>query len=230
MENNLEKDIKELEQDVKNIGEDVKKIKKSTRNKIIAVIFVIVIILAGIGGLIHWKSVSAKIYIENASVSAPVTNLSPTVGGTLQEVYVNVGDSVQMSAPIARVGNELIKAELGGQILSINTNIGASFGPGQIVATMINPNDLRVIGQVQEDKGLKDIKVGQTVVFTVDAFGSKEYPGIVDEISPTSNQGDIVFNISGARQEMNFNVKVRFDEAQYPELKNGMSAKLWIYK
>jgi multidrug resistance efflux pump len=83
---------------------------------------------------------------------------------------------------------------------------------------------------VQEDKGLSQIKVGQSAIFTVDAFGSKEYSGIVDEISPTSNQGDIVFNISGTRQEQDFDVKVRFDTTQYPELKNGMSAKLWIYK
>ncbi len=156
--------------------------------------------------------------------------MSPTVGGTLQEVFVNVGDLVQTSAPIARVGNELIKANSDGQILSINTNIGDNFGPGQTVATMINPDDLRVVGQVEEDKGLKDIKIGQQAIFTVDAFGSKQYSGIVDQINPTSNAGDIVFNISDTRQEMNFDVKVRFDINQYPELKNGMSAKLWIYK
>ena len=62
------------------------------------------------------------------------------------------------------------------------------------------------------------------------AFGSKEYSGVVDEISPTSNVGDIVFNISNARQQQTFNIKIRFDVTQYPELKNGMSAKLWIYK
>lgn len=219
-----------MENNKQGLKEIEKGIFKSTRNKIIAVASVVVIVLAGIGGLIYWNIVSARVYIENASVSAPMTNLAPTVGGTLQEVYINAGDLVNMSAPIARVGNELIKANSAGQILSINTNIGASFGTGQTVATMINPDDLRVIGQVQEDKGLKDIKVGQTAVFTVDAFGSKEYSGIVDEISPTSNQGDIVFNISNARQENDFNIKVRFDVTQYPELKNGMSAKLWIYK
>jgi len=143
---------------------------------------------------------------------------------------LNVGDIVNMNAPIARVGNELIKAKSAGQILSVSTNIGASFGPTQAVATMINPNDLRIVGQVKEDKGLKDIKIGQTAIFTVDAYGSKQYQGIVDEISPTSNAGDIVFNISDTRQENNFNVKVRFSTTQYPELKNGMSAKLWIYK
>jgi len=213
-----------------NLEKVEKEIIKSTRNKIIALISVVVIVLAGIGGLIYWNIVSARVYIENSSVSAPITSLSPAIGGTLQEVFVNVGDLVKMSAPIARVGNELIKAKSDGQILSINTNIGASFGPGQVVATVINPGNLRVVGQVAEDKGLKDIQIGQNAIFTVDAFGSKEYSGIVDEISPTSNTGDIVFNISDTRQEMNFNVKVRFNVNQYPELKNGMSAKLWIYK
>ena len=57
-----------------------KGIFKSTRNKIIAVISIFVIILAGIGGLIYWSIVSARIYIETASVSAPVNNLAPAVG------------------------------------------------------------------------------------------------------------------------------------------------------
>jgi len=213
-----------------NLEKNEKKIIKNARNRIIAVIVVAVIILGGIGGLIYWNISSSRVYVENSIISAAVTNLSPTVGGTLQEVFVNIGDNVQTSAPIARIGNGLIKANSSGQILSIDTNIGDNFGPGQTVATMINPDDLRVVGQVQEDKGLKYIKVGQEAIFTVDAFGSKQYSGIVDQINPTSDAGDIVFNISNTRQENNFDVKVRFDITQYPELKNGMSAKLWIYK
>ena len=219
-----------MENNQKSLEETGIKIIKNTRNKIIAVIAIAIIILAGIGGLIYWNIVSSRVYIENSSVSAAETNLSAITGGVLQEVFVNTGDQIKMSDPIARIGNELIKAKSDGQILSINTNIGASFAPGQTVATMINPDDLRVVGQVKEDKGLKDIKIGQTAIFTVDAFGSKEYFGIVDQINPTSNAGDIVFNISNARQENDFDVKVRFNVSQYPELKNGMSAKLWIYK
>jgi multidrug resistance efflux pump len=213
-----------------NLQKIEKGIVKNTRNKIIIVISIAVIILAGAGGLVYWNIVSSKVYIENSNVSAPVINLSPMVGGILQEVFVNAGDNVQTATPIARVGNELIKAPSSGQILSVSTNIGASFGPNQAVATMINPDDLRVVGQVQEDKGLKDIKIGQTAIFTVDAFGSRQYSGIVDQINPTSNSGDIVFSISNARQENDFDVKVRFDVSAYSELKNGMSAKLWIYK
>jgi len=203
---------------------------KNTRNKIIGIISIAVIIIGGVAGLITWKILSSRTYVEDANVSADVTSLYPTVGGTLQEVFVNVGDLVDAYSPIARVGNELIKSKSTGKILSINTNIGASYGPTQAIATMINPDDLRVVGQVQEDKGLSDIKIGQTAIFTVDAFGSKKYSGIVDEISPTSSAGDIVFNISDTRQENKFDVKVRFNVNQYPELKNGMSAKLWIYK
>lgn len=210
--------------------EKEKKIIKTTRNKIILVILVALLIVGSIGGLIAWKILSARIYIEKAMVSAPVISLAPTVGGTLQEVFVNLGDYVHMNDPVARVSNELIKAKSDGQIVSINTNIGASFGPGVAVATMINPDDLRIVGQVQEDKGLESIKVGQVALFTVDALGSKQFQGIVDQISPTSNSQDIVFNISDTRQENNFDIKVRFDLSQYPELKNGMSAKLWIYK
>ena len=203
---------------------------KSKRNRVIAIVAIAFIVLGGISGLIYWGITSGRVYVENSTVSAPVVNIAPTVGGTLQEVFVNVGDSVQTASPIARVGNELLKAKSTGKIIAINTNIGASFGPGQTVAEMIDPQELKIVGQVQEDKGLNNIKIGQSAIFTVDAFGSKKYSGIVDEIAPTSNAGDIVFNISNTRQENSFDIKVKFDVSKYPELKNGMSAKLWIYK
>ena len=81
---------------------------------------------------------------------------------------------------------------------------------------------------MDENKGLDRVRVGQYVTFTADAFGSKQYTGIVDEISPEARSGDIVFTISDARQEQVFDVKVRFDTTLYPELKNGMSARIWV--
>jgi multidrug resistance efflux pump len=168
--------------------------------------------------------------VEDAKIYAPATSLYSKSAGTLQEVFVNAGDSVKINAPIARIGNELIKAKSDGLILTINTNIGGTFGATTAVATMINPDELRVVGKTQEDKGLKYLKVGQEAYFTVDAFGSQKYYGILDEVSETSNEGDIVFSISDQREEKSFDVKVRFNVEQYSELKNGMSAKLWIYK
>jgi multidrug resistance efflux pump len=148
----------------------------------------------------------------------------------LEEVFVNEGDKVSANQSIARVGDEIIKAKSDGIVVAINENIGTSFNPGQAVASMIDPSDLRVVGHIEEDKGLANIQIGQPVVFTVDAFGSKKYYGVVDEISDTSRESGIVFNISDKREVKQFDVKVRFDVNKYSELKNGMSAKVWIYK
>ena len=76
---------------------------------------------------------------------------------------------------------------------------------------------------------LDRLQVGDPVTFTVDAFGSKQFSAVVDEISPTSQQSQVVFNISDQRAEQQFDVKARFDTTANPELKNGMSARMWIY-
>ena len=104
-QNNLEK----ISSAVGAIEEKEEKIIKGSRNKIIAIAAVAVVVLGSVGGLIYWKIVSGRVYVENSTISAPVINLSPTVGGVLEQVFVNVGDSVKTSAPIARVGDELIK-------------------------------------------------------------------------------------------------------------------------
>ncbi len=66
-------------------------------------------------------------------------------------------------------------------------------------------------------------------MFTVDAFGGQTFTGVIDEVAPTSNQSGIVFNISNQRQVQQFDVKARFDTTAYPQLRNGMSARMWIY-
>lgn len=202
----------------------------NNRNKIIIASAIVLLVAGAVTGFVFWKSSSSKVYIEDAKIYAPTVGLYPKTAGTLQETFVNIGDTVKINDPVARVGNELIKAKTDGVILTIETSVGSSFSSQTAVATMINPQDLRVVAQTKEDKGLKFIKVGQQAYFTVDAFGSQEYYGVVDQISETSNEGDIVFSISDERQEKAFDVKVRFNVQNYSELKNGMSAKLWVIK
>ncbi len=180
-------------------------------------------------GLIYWMTENTRVYIDTAMVEAPVISLSPTSAGRLENVFVNEGDEVSANMPVAQVGNELVKTKIAGIITSVPDQIGAEVSPGQEVIEMIDPSQLRVVGKIDENKGLSRIAVGDPASFTVDAFGGKEYTGIVDEISPTSVQSGIVFNISDQRPTQQFAVKVRFDQSAYPELKNGMSARIWIY-
>jgi len=189
-------------------------------------------VAGAIGGGAYWYVSSKTVYIDQSVVQAPLINLSPANAGPLQAVFVNVGDLVTANEPVARVGDQIVEAQTAGQIVSVDQNIGEFENPltGQaVVATMVDPTQLRVVGHLDENAGLANVAVGDAATFTVDAFGSKQYQGVVDEVAPTAESGSVVFNISDQRPTNQFDVYVRFDPAKYPELKNGMSARIWVY-
>lgn len=187
--------------------------------------------LVALTGMIGYAAyASGRVSVDKAEISAPLIALSPQGSGTLEELDVRVGDVVPADFVVARVGTELVKTSVAGEIVSANANIGKLVNRGEAVVTMIDPRDLRVVVRVGEDKGLESLRVGQTARFTVDAFGSKRFSGIVDEVSPTSRASGIAFSISDKRETKEFEVKIRFNADAYPELKNGMSAKAVILK
>ena len=150
--------------------------------------------------LLYWKISGESITTDNAIISAPITKLTTNVPGILNQVFVNIGDEVPAYTIVAQVGNELLKTKTASEVVSTLTAMGTTITPGTPVVSVINPDDLRVIAHIDEDKGLSAIHVGQQADFTVDAYGSQKFHGVVDEISPTARQGDIVFNISDKRQ------------------------------
>jgi multidrug resistance efflux pump len=230
MENSKPQHEDEIVKAVETTEVKVEKTERSLlQNKWVKSAAAIVLVLVIAGSFLYWQESSTRIGIDTSLISAPLINLSPTAGGQLIQTYVNEGDMVAANTPVAEVGNEIIETKVAGEIVTVQTDIGMTFNPGQAVVTMIDPTQLRVVGTIDENKGLSKIQVGQLASFTVDAFGSKKYDGVVDEVDPTSNQSDVVFNISDQREEQQFNVKVRFNTQEYPELKNGMSAKLTIF-
>ena len=206
---------------------------KKANTKLMLWVILGLIVVGAIGGGLYWYVTSKTVYIDLSQIQAPLINLSPTNSGVLQAIYVNPGDVVAANQPVALVGNEVVESQTAGEIVSTDKNIGEYMNTltGQgTVATMIDPTQLRVVGNLDENKGLDDVQVGDSATFTVDAFGSQVFKGVVDEVSPTSEQSDVVFNISDERPTNQFAVYVRFDPTLYPQLKNGMSAKIWIYK
>ena len=205
-------------------------LEKLTKNKWLAGFMIIVMFGLVLVSAIYFSIAARRISIDNAGVLAPSIVLSPYSSGVLREVYVNEGDRILPNTVVARVGNELVKSVTGGVINTVSDNIGSMMTPAQPLVTMIDTSALRVVGKIAEDKGLSDISVGQRATFTVDAFPGKEYSGIVDEISSVPHQSSIAFSISDKRTVKDFDIKVRFNVSKYPELKNGMSAKITIYK
>jgi multidrug resistance efflux pump len=172
---------------------------------------------------------AGEVSIADASIEAPLISLAPAGSGRLNAVYVNPGDAVSADEPVAEVGTEIVTAKVAGIVVEVEDTIGANVAPGAAVVTEIDPGALRVVGELDENKGLAKIAVGDPVSFTVDAFGGKAYHAIVDEVAPTANSAGVVFNISDARTEQSFDIKARFDPSAYPELKNGMSARMTVY-
>jgi len=217
-----EKIIAEVKKEEKLIQKLIKDVR--------ALIVIGLVLVVGISGAVwYFIAASHEVKIENSQITASAINLAPAVGGRLNAVYVHEGDLIDADTVVALTGNELIKSKIGGLVIMAREDIGKSIAPNETVVSIIDPSDLRVVGRLAEDKGLNKVSVGDAATFTVDAFGGRVFNGIVDEVSPTSRSSDVVFSISDKRQENEFNVKVRYDVSAYPDLKNGMSAKLTIY-
>ena len=191
---------------------------------------IFLIVLFAIAGVLYWNDLTSKIYVENARVTAPVISISPGTPGVINELYVSSGDHVTRNQILAKVGDEVLRAKTSGVITGVEDTPGQTVTALSPVISMIDTRKLRVVGRVQEDKGLADISPGQHVEFTVDAFPASHYQGEVEKVAPAAREGDIVFSISDKRQEQEFDVTISYDVIAYPELKNGMSAKMWIYK
>jgi len=205
------------------------KIERIIYHEIFITVIIVLLISLIVGVFIYYKIDSGRIYIEKASIVAPIISLKSQSPGILEKVFVQVGDKVLANSVVAQVGNKNIVTKVSGVITYVDNVPGQYMNPQNTIVRMYNPKDMRLIGQIQENKGLRNIKAGQSVLFTVDAFGSKKYKGMIEQISPTSRASDIVFSISDKREEQSFNVIAKFDVGKYKELKNGMSARMWVY-
>lgn len=180
------------------------------------------------GGFIYLKK-TGRVFIEDSMVEAPVISLTPDNPGKLNELLVSEGDYVKKGDSIAVVGSNTVRTSTGGKIISVNRQLGANVSIQTPVAQMIDINNMRINGTIDENKGLNRVKVGQPASFTVDALPGKIFWGYVDGISESAKQTQISFSISSSRPVQQFSVYVKFNANGYPEIKNGMSAKMTVY-
>ena len=219
MENNTEKKVSHIEEPKGNV------FKKPWVLSLIS----FVVIFGALGLFLFWQESTNTVFIEDSNLEAPIINLAPSTPGVLNALYVKEGDVVPANTQVALVGSQIISTEDGGIVSNAPVVLGSYFSPGQTVVSIVNTSEMKVVGQIEETKGLDRVKAGQRATFSVDAFPGKTYEGVVDEISPVSDDTGVVFNISDQRPIENFDVKVRFNIADYPELKSGMSAKITVY-
>jgi multidrug resistance efflux pump len=206
----------------------MKNLFSKLRSKLKTILTILLIIII-VGGVYFWQKTEGRVFIDDSQISASLITIAPTTSGRLFEIDVQEGKYVKKGDTIAVVGSETVRSTTDGLVVMANNQIGGSLSPQSIVAQLIDPSQMRIVGTIDENKGLSSLKVGQVASFTIDAFPGKTFWGYVDEISPTAKQTQLSFSISSERPTQQFQVYVRFPATRYPELKNGMSAKLSIF-
>ncbi len=209
----------------------MKNLIQKLKNPIVSRIMIIILLVGlTVGGLFfYFKEMQGRVKIENSLVNAVIVPIAPTTVGKLRTISVIEGQKVKKGDALAEVGSEVIRAYSDGTVIETNKQIGATVSPQTPVVKMINLNEMRISGTIDENKGFNQLKLGQVVSFTIDALPNKLFWGFIDEISPTAKQTSLSFSISSERPTQQFEIFARFNANSYPEIKNGMSAKMTVY-
>lgn len=204
----------------------VTKFKNKTVQRVLLVLGILIIV---VGGYLYYAKAHGRVSIEDSLVSAPIINVSSSTGGKLLTMPVYEGEQVKRGDELATLDNQTIYADTDGIVVMADTQTGSLITSQTPIVQLVKAQDFRIAGTLDENKGLKDIRVGQVVAFTVDALPGKTFWGYVDEVSPTARTTQIAFSISSERPTQQFEIYARFNAAAYPQIKNGMSAKMTVF-
>lgn len=178
---------------------------------------------------IFFQFTTGRIFIDTSLIQAPLITISPSLPGKVMEINVKEGQTVENGDTLAVIGSETLRANTDGLIISASDLTGSTVNQATQLIQMIRPVNMRVIGTIDENKGLNNIRIGQVVSFTVDAMPGKTFWGYIDEISPSANTQVFSFSSSTERPTQQFTVYAKFNTTAYPNIKNGMSAKMVVY-
>lgn len=197
--------------------------------RILRALLVVIVAVLLIGGFIAYQLLKGRVSIEDSLIQAPIVTISPETPGKITDLKVYEGENVKKGDALAIVGTSSLNAFQDGVVVSVDNAIGSIASAQTAVVQMVNLSDMRVAGTIDENKGLDKLKIGQTISFTVDALPGQTFWGYIDEISPTAKQTQLQFSVSSERPTQQFIVYARFDAYKYPQIKNGMSAKMTVF-
>ncbi|NTW69985.1 MAG: efflux RND transporter periplasmic adaptor subunit [Chlorobiaceae bacterium] len=122
-----------------------------------------------------------------------------------------------------RLKKSVVRAPINGSIIVLNNKqgervVGTGQFPGTEILRLANLDSMRVVVEVNEND-IVNVKVGNPVSITVDAYGERVFKGVVHEISNSA-----ISKAAGTQEEVtNFSVKIRILNHDRL-LKPGMSA------
>ena len=145
------------------------------------------------------------------------------LGGVVQQLQVEVGDSVGEQREVARIkapnGDiEVLTAPWRGTVTGIPIHVGDTVLPGAVVMSISDLSRLRVESTDVDEFVIARVLRGQEVTFTVDALDRQQFRGLVRsvalEVEKNDNGDDhypVVIDILASTSELRPGMNVRID-------------------
>ena len=222
-------------------GEEAPKrgMKRSTRIGLL-VILILAVLAAAAFGLSYLLNARHYVNTDNAQVDGTQIPIVAPTSGTLINWTGTQGAQLRHNQVVGRIEldggyvrpQRSIRAPADGVVAVNNTTEGAYVAAGTQLAIAYNPSDVYVTARVEETD-INDVRPGQHVDFTVDAYGGRTFSGSVREVQ---NGAAAVFsplpqsNSSGNFQKVTqvIPVKISIDDPQGLSLIPGMNVTVNI--
>jgi multidrug resistance efflux pump len=167
------------------------------RRLVLVPVLIFVALIAIIGGVGYWVYNSYMFYqTDDAQVNGSIVNVSAPMTGTLSTLTVKQGDIVTAGQAIGTItGAPTVSANgtqgtppllnvtspINGTILQIAAVQGQGVAPGLTILQVTNLNSLNIVAYVDEN-ALNNIKTGQSVDITIDAYKGTSFTGHVQQV------------------------------------------------
>jgi multidrug resistance efflux pump len=160
--------------------------------KKIILIAIIVIALIGGGAIAFYYNYQSEHFVntDNAQVSADMLTITPQAAGRITKWEVKVGDKVKKNqtlgivkttTTLGTIENIKIKSPIKGTIIQSDAIVGQTASTSTEVAVVANTAKAYITANIKETD-LSNVKVGQKVSITVDAYSGTTLTGKVNNI------------------------------------------------
>ncbi|GAA4812537.1 HlyD family efflux transporter periplasmic adaptor subunit [Actinomycetospora chlora] len=215
----------------------------SRRTRVALIVILVIALLAAAGFTLSYL-LDARQYVstDNAQIDGTQIPIVAPTSGTLVGWTGTQGAVLHAEQVVGRVEidggyvrpQRPIRAPAAGTVATDDTTEGAYVTAGQQLAIAYDPGDVYVTARIDETD-INDVRVGQVVDFTVDAYGGRTFTGSVREVqggaagvfSPLPQS-----NSSGNFQKVTqvIPVKIGIDDLQGLELIPGMNVEVDIHR
>jgi multidrug resistance efflux pump len=167
------------------------------RRMILVPVLIVLALFAIAGGIFYFLYNNYMYYsTDDAQLTGNVVNVNALATGQLTALNVALGDSVTAGQTIAtittaptdtstKVTTIAITSPINGKVIQTSVVSGQGVVPGLPLVELVDLNSVTVTAYVSES-AIDNIKVGQDVDISVDAYSGTSFTGKVQQIVPVA--------------------------------------------